>query len=286
MKLLGVVCIVLSSSLSSVAIAETPAKPMVEAAASDVKEMAKKPVFDHSDWNQLLTGNIVTAGASTQVDYAGMDKQSALLQRYLDNLSNVKKADFDHWGKSDQLAFLLNAYNSWTVKLVLSDYKNIKSIKDLGSIFKSPWKKSFIPLFDDEVSLDHIEHTLIRGSDRYNDPRIHFAANCASIGCPALRNEAYNGEQLDKQLEEQAQDFLRDSTRNFAKGDRVNLSSIFKWYRGDFEAGWRDTYELSEFLLLYANELSLTAEQAEALETDDLDIKFLDYDWNLNIIQP
>lgn len=286
MKLLGVVCIVLSSSLSSVVIAETPAKPMADAVAADVKEMAKKSVFDHSDWNQLLTSNIVTAGASTQVDYAGMDKQSALLKQYLDSMSSVKKVDFDRWGKSDQLAFLLNAYNAWTVKLVLSDYKNIESIKDLGSIFKSPWKKSFIPLFGDEVSLDHIEHTLIRGSGRYNDPRIHFAANCASIGCPALRNEAYNGKQLDKQLEEQAQDFLSDSTRNFAKGDRVSLSSIFKWYRGDFEAGWRDTYELSEFLLLYANELSLTATQMEALETDDLDIKFLDYDWNLNIVQP
>ena len=286
MKLLGVVCIVFSSSLSSFVVAETPVKPMTDVTTVDSKEMAKKSVFDHSTWSQLLTNNIVSAGASTQVDYAGMDKQSGLLQQYLDSLSNVKKADFDRWEKPDQLAFLLNAYNAWTVKLVLSDYKNIESIKDLGSIFQSPWKKSFIPLFGDEVSLDHIEHTLIRGSDRYNDPRIHFAANCASIGCPALRNEAYDGAQLDKQLEEQAQLFLSDSTRNFAKGNRVSLSSIFKWYRGDFEAGWRDTYELSEFLLLYANALSLTAAQIEALETDDMDIKFLDYDWHLNIIQP
>lgn len=286
MRLLSIVCIVLSSSLSSVVVAETPAKSGVDIKTVDNKAMAKKSVFDHANWNQLLAHNIVTAGASTQVDYAGMDKQSGLLQQYLDSLSSVKKVDFDRWAKPDQLAFLLNAYNAWTVKLVLSDYKNIESIKDLGSIFQSPWKKSFIPLFGDEVSLDHIEHTLIRGSERYNDPRIHFAANCASIGCPALRNEAYSGEQLDKQLEEQAQHFLSDSTRNFAKDDRVNLSSIFKWYRGDFEAGWRDTYELSEFLLLYANELSLTATQIEALEIDDLDIKFLDYDWNLNIIQP
>lgn len=286
MKLLGVICIALSSSLSSFVVAEAPVKPTIDVTTVDSKKMVKNSVFDHSRWSQLLTSNIVSAGASTQVDYGGMDKQSALLQQYLDSLSNVKKADFDRWEKSDQLAFLLNAYNAWTVKLVLSDYKNIESIKDLGSIFQSPWKKSFIPLFGDEVSLDHIEHTLIRGSGRYNDPRIHFAANCASIGCPALRNEAYDGAQLDKQLEEQAQLFLSDSTRNFAKGDRVSLSSIFKWYRGDFEAGWRDTYELSEFLLLYANALSLTAAQIEALETDDMDIKFLDYDWHLNIIRP
>jgi len=286
MKLLGVVCIVLSSSLSSFVVAETPVKPMVDATAADIKEMVKTSVFDHSSWDQLLTSNIVTAGASTQVNYAGMDKQSALLKQYLDSLSNVKKADFDNWAKPDQLAFLLNAYNAWTVKLILSDYKNIESIKDLGSVFQSPWKKSFIPLFGDEVSLDHIEHTLIRGSDRYNDPRIHFAANCASIGCPALRNEAYDGSKIDKQLEEQAELFLSDSTRNFVKGDRVNLSSIFKWYRGDFEAGWRDAYELSEFLLLYADALSLTPAQVEALEADDMSIKFLDYDWNLNIIKP
>ena len=286
MKLLGIVCIVLSSSLRSFVVAETPVQPVADAKMIDSKEMVKKAVFDHSHWNQLLTNNIVTAGASTQVDYAGMDKQSALLQQYLNSLSNVKKGEFDGWTKNDQLAFLLNAYNAWTVKLILSDYKNIESIKDLGNVFKSPWKKTFIPLFGDDVSLDHIEHTLIRGSDRYNDPRIHFAANCASIGCPALRNEAYDGAQLDKQLEEQAQHFLSDSTRNFAKGDRINLSSIFKWYRGDFEAGWRDAYELSEFLLLYADALSLTAEQIDALEADDMDIKFLDYDWHLNIIQP
>ena len=114
-------------------------------------------------------------------------------RKYLAATSAVSRAEFDRWVPADQLAFLVNAYNAWTVQLVLQGYPKIASIRDLGSLLQSPWKKRFVPLLGETRSLDEIEHSLIRGSGRYREPRAHFALNCASVGCPALRPEAYVG---------------------------------------------------------------------------------------------
>ena len=135
-------------------------------------------------------------------------------------------------------------------------------------------------------SLDDIEHGLIRGSGRYGDPRIHFAVNCASIGCPALRNEAYRGAELERQLEQQTQRFLADRSRNRWQSDSLQLSSIFKWYRADFEAGWRGARSLGQFLALYADSLNATPEQHKALLNDRIEMDFLKYDWGLNGLKP
>lgn len=238
----------------------------------------------HERWQTLVSQHVkpINNGHSSAVDYDAMLLQRTLLKDYLARLSQVTKAEFDGWPKEQQLAFLINAYNAWTVEFILATYPNLESIKDLGSFFSSPWKKEFIPLFGEIVSLDYVEHGLIRGSDRYNDPRIHFAVNCASIGCPALREEAYTAEKLEQQLTEQTTRFLTDTTRNYIKGDNLYLSSIFKWYRDDFEAGFRGTQSLEDFLLLYATALTLTENQKSALHKQDLNIKFLDYNWKLN----
>lgn len=118
-------------------------------------------------------------------------------------MSRVDQLEFDQWSTRQQLAFLINAYNAWTVELILEKWPDIDSIKDLGGIFSSPWRKEFISLLGEKRSLDNIEHDLIRGSGRYQDPRIHFAVNCASIGCPALRAEAYTGAKINQQLDQQ-----------------------------------------------------------------------------------
>jgi hypothetical protein len=131
--------------------------------------------------------------------------------------------------------------------------------------------------------LDDIEHGLIRGSGRYNDPRIHFAVNCASIGCPALRAEAYVAQRLNVQLEDATQMFLSDRTRNRVESDALKVSSIFKWYRPDFEKGWRGANTLGQFLALYSEPLALNADTASQLSAGKLDIEFLDYDWRLNV---
>ena len=240
--------------------------------------------FDHGDWQQLLQKNVyeINSGQATEVDYSAFKQQEAELKRYLQRLTEVSQGQFDLWSKNDQLAFLINAYNAWTVELILSKYPELESIKDLGSLFRSPWKKEFIPLLGDIRSLDNIEHELIRGSDRYNEPRIHFAVNCASIGCPALAKEAYTGEKLDQQLEKSTVLFLQDRSRNRLKGDDLEISSIFKWYRDDFKQGWRGADSLEAFLVGYSEALSLTQEQTKALLAEDIDIDFLSYDWQLN----
>ncbi|WP_299666075.1 DUF547 domain-containing protein [uncultured Psychromonas sp.] len=238
----------------------------------------------HASWTELLEQNIspINKGHSTAVDYAAFKSQESELQVYLDKLSEVSRADFDAWSKEKQLAFLINAYNAWTVEFILTEYPDLESIKDLGSLFSSPWDKEFIPLLGKKISLNDIEHGLIRGSDRYNDPRIHFAVNCASIGCPALREEAYTADNLEQQLTQQTERFLTDTSRNYIKGDSFYLSSIFKWYGDDFEVGFRGTKSIQSFIGLYAEALTLNTQQALTLKNQDFNVKFLDYNWKLN----
>lgn len=238
----------------------------------------------HASWTELLEQNIspINKGHSTAVDYAAFKSQESELQVYLDKLSGVSRADFDAWSKEKQLAFLINAYNAWTVEFILTEYPDLESIKDLGSLFSSPWDKEFIPLLGKKISLNDIEHGLIRGSDRYNDPRIHFAVNCASIGCPALREEAYTADNLEQQLTQQTERFLTDTSRNYIKGDSFYLSSIFKWYGDDFEVGFRGTKSIQSFIGLYAEALTLNTQQALTLKNQDFNVKFLDYNWKLN----
>lgn len=246
--------------------------------------VAAAQAFDHQLWDDLLKRHVVVidGGQITQTDYAGFQSQRQDLEQYLDSVSTISQAEFDNWSNQTQLAFLINVYNAWTVELILTKYPDLDSIKALGSVFRSPWKKIFIPLFSQEVSLDHIEHQLIRGSGRYNEPRIHFAVNCASIGCPALRNEAYTAELLDAQLEQQTRLFLQDKSRNRLEGNRLQVSGIFKWYRKDFEQSWRNTESLAAFLTLYGNALGLDSEQQTQLQQGEIAIDFLDYDWQLN----
>jgi Protein of unknown function, DUF547 len=244
--------------------------------------------FDHQILDGLLKQYVVktTDGNSTQVDYAGFLKNKKTLKLYVATTAKVTRKHFDTWEPNEQLAFLINNYNAWTILRILEAYPKIASIKDLGTLVQSPWKKSFIPLLGKTASLDDIEHTLIRGSGRYNDPRIHFAANCASIGCPALRAEAYTGKNLNAQLEDQTQQFMRDKSKNFVKDNVLNVSSIFNWYREDFEKGWKNIHTLNDFFLGYTQELNLSANDIEQLKTGKLRIVFTDYDWKLNSTQP
>lgn len=245
---------------------------------------AQAAQFDHSAWDGLLEKHVTSmrGGQATQVDYAGLKTERAALKKYLASTSGVARADFDKWSTSAQLAFLINSYNAWTVELVLTGYPGLNSIKGLGSFLQSPWKKNFIPLLGETRSLDDIEHGLIRGSGRYNDPRIHFAVNCASIGCPALRPQAYVAQRLDAQLDDATRKFLSDRTRNRIDGNRLKVSRIFKWYRTDFEKGWRSADSLGRFLALYRDALGLDAEAATRLSSGAIEIDFLDYDWQLN----
>ncbi len=240
--------------------------------------------FDHSSWNGLLDNNVAIAPdySSSTVDYTQFQEDRDALKSYLDAMSEVSRTEFEGWSIADQLAFLINAYNAWTVELILTRYPDLTSIKELGSLTQSPWQKAFIPLLGETLSLDNIEHDIIRGSGRYNDPRIHFGVNCASIGCPALLNEAFVGSKLDQQLDRMTKGFLRDRSRNRLENGNLAVSSIFNWYGDDFEQGWRDAETLDEFFALYADSLDLSEDDIEALSDGDMDISFLEYDWRLN----
>lgn len=248
----------------------------------------------HSTFDNLL-GKYVTPisnGASTQVNYDGFKKERNTLNEYLARLSKVEQSTFDAWGKDKQLAFLINAYNAYTIELILTEYPDIDSIRDLGSFFSSPWKKEIAPLLGETRTLDEIEHELIRGTNQatktFNEPRIHFAVNCASVGCPALREEAYTADKLDSQLEAQTKRFLADTSRNKMSDDTLYLSKIFDWYSEDFEGKngeWRDTSTLNEFILLYKDAMQLTEAQVSALKNDTADVEYLNYDWALNAAQ-
>jgi hypothetical protein len=243
--------------------------------------------FDHSTWNTLLQTHVrlIDGGQATQVDYAGMAAERAQLEQYLQSLSVVQRDNFEQWSQDEQLAFLINAYNAWTVELVLGAYPGLRSIRDIGGLLRSPWRRDIVELFGERFTLDNIEHDMIRGWGRYNNPLIHFAVNCASVGCPALRNEAYIGDRLQAQLDEQTRLFLQDRSRNYRDGQTLYLSSVFRWYPEDFEKGWLGYDSLLLFIKAYAAALDLTPDDVMLLESGRIRIRYLRYGWRLNDLQ-
>lgn len=240
--------------------------------------------FDHaySAWDALLKKHVrwLPDNKQSRVAYAGMAADREALKVVLDGLSALTPASFAGFSRTQQMAFLINAYNAFTIDLVLTEYPKLKSIKDLGSIVRSPWKKPFYTLLGEQRTLDWIEHEQLR--PRYGDPRIHTAIVCASIGCPALKPEAYTAERLDDQLEDGMRRFLGDRTRNRASAGKLEVSSIFKWFREDFEKGQRGFDKLEDVFARYAAQLSDETAVQEQLRARRLRPEFLDYDWSLN----
>jgi hypothetical protein len=241
----------------------------------------------HAAWDRLLSAYVswTAPGTATTVDYAGFARDSDALDCYLQSLSKVSERQFRQWGQAEREAFLINAYNAATVQLVLTRYPDLRSIKAIGGLLRSPWKQKFVPLLGRVRSLDEIEHELLRGAPDYADPRIHFAVNCASVGCPALRPEAYVGSLLRQQLEDQTLRFLSDRTRNRydARNDLLRVSRIFDWYGRDFDS---HSGGVSEFLARYAGALGLDEAAARRLRAAQITVSYLEYDWNLNRSQP
>lgn len=218
----------------------------------------------HAKWTELLKKHVDIEG---HVNYKGFKEDEKSLDEYLAVLSsNHPQAD---WDKNDQLAFWINAYNAFTVKLIVKNYP-VKSIKELGgSIYKvnTPWDIKFIQIGDVTYDLNNIEHGIIR--KEFSEPRIHFAVNCASVSCPRLRNEAYVGSSLDTQLDDQARYFINNPVKNKITKDCAKLSKIFTWFKGDFTASGSS---VADFINKYST----------VKITKKTKMESLDYDWNLN----
>jgi Protein of unknown function, DUF547 len=240
----------------------------------------------HTAWSELVKKHVVVqrGGQASQVRYAAFANDRAALKAYLESLASVGEAAFNGLSKPQQMAFLINAYNAATVELILTRYPKLESIKDLGSLLQSPWKPKWLPLLGTKVSLDEIEHEMLRKRGRYDDPRVHFAVNCASIGCPALREEAFVAERLDAQLDEQTQRFMSDRARNRynTQRGRLEVSKIFDWFGEDFRLGHRGIASLPAFTAKFADQLADAPAERERVRGGQVDIAFLDYDWKLN----
>ena len=248
------------------------------------------PAFalDHSHraWDDLLKKHVkyVQDGNASRVDYTGMAKDRAALKAVLDEYSKVTKAEFDGWKKPDQQAFLINAYNAFTVELILTKYPDLKSIRDLGGFVSKPWSKKFFTLFGQESYLDFIEHEMLRKEGVYDDPRVHVGVVCASIGCPMLRNEAFTAANLDASLDDGMKRFLSDRTRNRfnAQSKKLEISKIFDWYGKDFEKGNKGFTSVKQTMSRFADQLADSPADRALVKDQKADVTFLEYDWSLN----
>jgi hypothetical protein len=234
--------------------------------------------FDHqhSVFDSVLKAYVEVKGPQSSVRYGDIKRNPDRLTNYVRELEAVSLEEFSAWNEAQQIAFLINAYNALTIKLILTKYPDLESIKDLGGFFSGPWKIKFFTLFGERHHLDYIEHGILRVN--YTEPRIHFALVCASIGCPPLRTEAYTADRLNEQLQRAMVSFLRDPERNsFDKTkNTLTLSSIFKWFAEDFTkikpsveafvAPWITDDQVSQNLI--------TGQRVE--------VEYLDYDWSLN----
>jgi hypothetical protein len=222
------------------------------------------PSVSHSLFGELLN-KYVSEG---KVDYAGFQSEEAKLDQYLDLLQGVDPKTLS--GK-EQFAFYANAYNAWTIKLILTKYPDITSIKELGIFNTGPWKKKVVRLRGETVSLDHIEHDILR--PRFKDPRVHFAINCAAKSCPPLGSEPFLAEKLDQQLDDVTRSFINNPQSYRLEGRNLHVSRIFKWFSEDFNE------DALSFFIKYANgELKKKLEP----QPEKINIKYLAYDWSLN----
>ena len=220
-------------------------------------------VPSHQQWDKLLKKHVNTAG---MVNYKGFQNDKAELNAYLKTLSD--NAPQKNWNENDQKAFWINAYNAYTVSLILQHYP-VKSIKDIGgSIYKinTAWDIRFITIGGEKYDLNNIEHKMLRR--KFEDPRIHFAIVCASMSCARLSRDAYTGDKLEAQLEAAGKDFLNDKAKNNIRTDKADLSKYFTWYQGDFTK--------KGSLVDFINKYSQTKINANTK------ISYLDYNWSLN----
>ena len=208
------------------------------------------------------------------VDYKNL-RADKRLDEYLNYLSSTDPASLD---RTDELVFWINAYNAFTLKVIVDNYpvKSIRDIKTSGKKVETIWDEQFISISGKNYSLNDIEHKILR--TEFNEPRIHFAVVCASLSCPELLNEAFEGETIDKQLNQQAIRFLSNKNRNEfnLKNRTAYLSMIFNWFKDDF--GTND----GEVLLFLSKFLDNKIKDDIINNSVMWQISYKNYDWNLN----
>lgn len=263
--------LLLASALLAFVLAGCLSKASVQT-VEPARPVTAPETFDHSAFDVVLNAVVDERGF---VDYAALVADPNALDAYLGRLAATDPANLPD---DDRLAFWLNVYNAYTLKLVADNYP-IESLRDVvGGVFiplvNTPFKVEFVVVGGETMTLDDVEHGTIRAE--FDEPRIHFALVCAARSCPPLRAEAYVGDRLDAQLDEQARRFLTTPAKNRVPADEgtIELSKIFDWFGGDFG---KDDAALQRFIAPY-----FEGEVREALEADGYEVNFLTYDWSLN----
>lgn len=239
---------------------------LLTSACSVPKFKSNAQPIAHALWDSLLQEHVSPEG---KVDYYGFQRDSVRLNKYLAALGSAHPND-KNWSSDERLAYWINAYNAFTIKIMVDNYpvKSIKDIKNGIPFVNTVWDIKFINIEGQNYDLNNIEHGIIR--ERFKEPRIHFAVNCASVSCPSLRNEAFVADKLEQQLNEQALYFINDKSKNSIGGpDQAGLSKIFSWFSGDFKA-------------THSSVIDFINQYSEVKLSPEAKITYLDYDWNAN----
>ncbi len=231
-------------------------------------------MVDHSVWDQLLTSYVVVGpDGLNRVAYGRLKGEQAKLNAYTAALQKIDPSTLD---KPEQFAFWVNLYNAKTIEVVLDKYP-VKSIKDvsLGGGLKSfvtggPWQAKIMKVSGVDLSLDDIENTILR--PLFGDPRVHYAVNCASVGCPNLSTEAYTGAKLEAMLEAGAKAFINSPRGILIEGEKITASSIYDWFRDDF--GGSETSVLQHWRKYAAPDLAARFDRIGKIAS-------YNYDWAL-----
>ncbi len=234
---------------------KTPQKEEAVPVKAEGERKMTSEAFNHQSWNNLLAKNVSKDGT---VNYKGFKQDRTALKAYLTALD--KNIPAKTWTREDKLAYWMNVYNAFTVKLIVDNYP-LKSIRDI----KDPWDLRFFKLGKKWYTLNDIEHRILR---KMKDPRIHFGINCASFSCPPLLNKAFTAQNVNQELEKLSISFINDSKRNTITAENVRLSKIFLWFSKDF----RTEGSLIQFLNKYSK---ITINK-------DAKKSFKKYNWNLN----
>jgi len=229
--------------------------------------------FDFSVWDRILNGYVSSKSirgiSLNAVDYKALKKAS----QFKELLGKLENADLSNLKtREERLAFWINAYNIFAVKIILDHYP-VESIKDIGSLFKSVWKRPVGSIAGVERTLNDIEHEILR---KMGEPRIHVAIVCASVSCPNLAKSAYSPGKLNEQLDRQMKEFVSNHSKGFKldrKEKRVYISPIFKWFSEDFEVKGGVIPFISGYL---------SNEERKLVNRSDIKVSYFDYDWGLN----
>lgn len=243
-------------NLFSAAGLSSQGQPTKEVTGALQKINASEVLVDHGRWDALLKKYVDKNG---MVDYKGFKKDIAELNAYLQMLSEQNPNE--SWSVEELLAYYINTYNAYTVKLIVDNYP-VKSIRDISGA----WTKGIVPIGENDLSLGGIENSILR---KMNEPRIHFAINCASISCPKLLNEAFTAAKIARQLDQVTKEFI-NSDKNEIHPQNPKLSSIFDWYRKDYIVNGEVD------VIAYINRYS------DIKISPDANISYKNYDWDLN----